>query len=146
MNSSTTPTSVPIFKSILKWSVVVAIAVAVIGGGIGFLAVGVNGLWSALFAAAITLLFTGITVVSVILASHLDQIFFMATILGAWILKFIVFLGALFLIRDLPIVHLFTLWLCLVVAVIATVIVDVVCVVRGRMGNVSDVRLPGDDK
>lgn len=141
MSMSQTPTSVPVFKRVLKWSVVVAIAVAVIGGVVGFVLAGAGGVWSALIGAGLTLLFAGITVVSLILAAHLDNVFFMAVILGAWLLKFVIFLGLMLAIKDAAFVHQWTLWGSLVGAVVGTLVVDVVCVVTGRIPNSGDVDL-----
>lgn len=141
MNTSDQPTSIPVFRRVLKWSAIVAAAVAVIGGVVGFIFAGWPGLVSALIGAALTLVFAGITVLSVILAARLDTTFFMATILGAWILKFIVFLGVMFAIKDQPFIHDWTLWGSLVAAVVGTLAVDVVCVLTGRMTSVSDTTL-----
>lgn len=141
MTTASEPTSVPVFKRVLKWSAAVALAVAVVGGAIGLIVAGVPGLVSALIAAALTLVFAGITVLSVILAAHLDTMFFLGIILGAWLLKFILFLGTLFAIRDQPFIHDWVLWGSLVAAVIGTLAVDVICVVTGRIGHVSDVQL-----
>lgn len=141
MSDDTQPTSVPVLRRILAWSAIVAAAVAVIGGVIGLLTAGVPGLVSALIGAAITLLFAGITVVSVLLAARLDQMFFMAMILGAWLLKFVLFLGIMFAIKGQPFIHDWTLWGSMVAAVLGTLVVDVACVMTGRMSHVSDVSL-----
>lgn len=141
MSSATEPTSVPVFKRVLKWSAIVALAVAVVGGVIGYLVAGMPGLVSALIGAAMTLVFAAITVLSLILAARLDTMYFMAVILGAWLLKFILFLGTLFAIRGQPFIHDWMLWGSLVAAVIGTLAVDVICVVTARIGHVSDVSL-----
>ena len=141
MSAQTDPTSIPVFKRVLIWSAVVAAGVAVVGGIVGVVVGGVPGLVSALIGAALTLLFAGITVLSLILAARLDQMFFLGVILGAWLLKFILFLGVLFAIKGQPFLHDWMLWGSLVVAVIGTLAVDVICVVTGRIGHVSDVDL-----
>lgn len=141
MSTTTEPASIPIFRRVLIWSALVAAIVAVVGGVIGFFVAGVPGLVSALIGAAITLVFAGITVLSVILAARLDTMFFMAVILGAWLLKFVLFLGTLFAIRGQAFIHDWMLWGSLVAAVVGTLAVDVVCVVTARIGHVSDVDL-----
>lgn len=141
MSTNQTPTSVPVFKRVLVWSAVVALAVAVVGGVVGLVVAGVAGLVSALIGAALTLLFAGITVLSLILAANLDNVFFMAVILGAWLLKFVLFLGLLLAVKNASFVHDWMLWGSLVAAVVGTLIVDVVCVVKGRIPNVGDVDL-----
>ncbi|MGO2112012.1 MAG: hypothetical protein ACTH31_10395, partial [Pseudoclavibacter sp.] len=101
-------------------SAIVAAVVAVIGGVTGYFVADFPGVVSALIGAAMTLLFTGITVLSLILAARLDTMFFMATILGAWLLKFILFLGTLFAIRGQDYIHDWMLWASLVAAVVGT--------------------------
>lgn len=137
----TEPTSVPVFRRVLRWSAVVAAAVAVVGGAIGFAVAGLPGFVSALIGAGLALLFAGVTVLSVILAARLDTMYFMAVILGAWLLKFVLVLGVLFAIRGQPFIHDWTLWGSLVAAVVGALVVDVVCVVTARLGYVSDARL-----
>lgn len=141
MTDVTEPTSVPVFRRVLRWSAVVAAIVAVVGGLIGFFVAGWPGVVSALIGAAITLVFAGITVLSLILAARVDTLYFMAVILGAWLLKFVLFLGVLFAIKGQPFIHDWMLWGSVVAAVIGTLIVDVACVVTARLGHVSDVKL-----
>ena len=140
------PTSVPIMREVLKWSVVLTVVIALVGGLIGWFVAGWPGVWSAVVAAVITLLFTGVTELSIILAARFDPIYFVALILGAWILKFLVFLGALALVKQLAFTHDWMLWSCMVVAMLGQLAIDVIVVARSRLGHVSDVRLPGDDE
>lgn len=140
------PSSIPVFRRVLRWSALVAVAVAVIGGIIGLLVGGVPGLVSAVIGAALTLAFAGITVVSVILAARFDPLYFTAIILGAWLLKFVLFLGVLLAIDGRPFIHEWVLWSSMLAGVLGTLAVDVLCVLRGRLANVSDIDLtPRDD-
>jgi len=143
MTSSNLPSSIPVFRRVLVWSCLVAAAVAVVGGGTGLLVGGMPGLWSAIAAAIMTLVFTGFTVVSLILAVRLNPMFFVMILLVAWALKFIVFLGVIIAIKDAPWVHPVMLFACLVAAVVGTLVVDVVVVLKARMSYASEVRLPG---
>jgi hypothetical protein len=49
-NTTNTPTSVPVMKRVLKWSLLLTLAIAVVGGITGYLVAGFPGLWSALVA------------------------------------------------------------------------------------------------
>ncbi|NLT27023.1 MAG: hypothetical protein GXX90_10355 [Microbacteriaceae bacterium] len=140
------PTSVPIMREVLKWSLVLTVAIAVVGGVVGWFVAGWPGLWSAVVAAVLTLLFTGVTELSIILAARYDPIYFVAVILGAWILKFLVFLGALALVKQLDFTHDWMLWSCMVLAMLGQLAIDVIVVARSRHGYVSEARLPGDDE
>lgn len=145
MSLDTEPTSAPIMRTILRWSLLLTLVIAVIGGIVGALVAGWPGVWSAVCAAVLTLLFTGVTSLSVLLANRFDTIYFMVIILGAWILKFLVFLGALALVKQLDFTSPWILWSCMVVAIVGQLAIDVVVVLRSRQGYVSDVRLPGGD-
>lgn len=148
--TASTPSSVPVFRRVLIWSSIAAGAVALIGGVIGLVTAGVPGLLSALVGAGVTLLFAGITVLSLLVAARLDTIFFMAIILGAWLFKIILVLGILLAIRGAAFVEPWVLWGCMVGGVVATLAVDVICVLRARLSSVSDIDLTpagqGDEK
>lgn len=141
--TTTPPSSVPILRRVLRWSLVLTAAIAVVGGVVGWFVAGWPGVWSALVAAGITLLFTGVTALSIIFAAKFDPIFFVAVILGAWVLKFLVFLGVLAIVKQLGFTHPWMLWSCMVAAMLGQLLVDVLVVTRSRQGYVSDTQLPG---
>lgn len=141
--------SAPVFKNTLKYGVLLAVAIGLVGGAIGFFAVGVTGLVSALIGAAMALLFLGVTAASILFANRvsgsdiLNPAYF-GIVMGAWMLKFIVFLVLVFVLRDQAWIDGTVLFVTLVVAVLGTLVVDLVVVARSRMPYVSDVTLPGD--
>lgn len=143
-----TPTSIPVMKRVLKWSLLLTLAIAVVGGVVGYFVAGMPGVWSALVAAGVTLLFTGLTVLSIMLAARFDPMFFIAVILGMWILKFIAFLGVLAIVKAFDFTHDWMLWSTMMAAMVGQLAIDVVVVQRSRQPYVSDVKLPGenDDK
>lgn len=140
-----TPTSVPVMKRVLKWSLLLTLAIAVVGGVVGYFVAGMPGVWSALVAAGVTLLFTGLTVLSIILAARFDPMFFIAVILGMWILKFIAFLGVLAIVKAFDFTHDWMLWSTMMAAMVGQLAIDVVVVQRSRQPYVSDVKLPGEN-
>ncbi len=149
MTSSTNPpTSVPVMRRVLRWSLLLTLAIAVIGGVIGYFVADWPGVWSALVAAGVTLLFTGLTVLSIILAARFDPMFFIAVILGMWILKFIAFLGVLAIVKAFDFTHDWMLWSTMMAAMVGQLAIDIIVVQRSRQPYVSDVALPGenDDK
>ncbi|MFD2758520.1 hypothetical protein [Gulosibacter faecalis] len=143
-NTTNTPTSVPVMKRVLKWSLLLTLAIAVVGGITGYLVAGFPGLWSALVAAGVTLLFTGLTVLSIILAARFDPMFFIAVILGMWLLKFVAFLGVLALVKAFDFTHDWVLWSTMMAAMVGQLAIDVIVVQRSRQPYVSDVKLPGE--
>lgn len=140
-----TPTSVPVMKRVLKWSLLLTLAIAVVGGVVGYFVAGMPGVWSALVAAGVTLLFTGLTVLSIMLSARFDPMFFIAVILGMWILKFIAFLGVLAIVKAFDFTHDWMLWSTMMAAMVGQLAIDVVVVQRSRQPYVSDVKLPGEN-
>lgn len=137
------PSSVPIMRTVLRWSIILAIAVAGIGGIIGWFVASWPGVWSAVIAAAVVLLFTAVTAISIIFAAKMPSTYFMAVILGAWLLKLVAFIGVLAIVRAFSFTHDWMLWGTMLVALVGALAIDVVVVLRSRQPYVSDVELPG---
>ena len=112
--------------------------IAAVGGVIGFVIDGWLGVVSALLGSAVALVFMGVTALSITLGlkfsggSVISGVFF-ATVLGAWFLKFVLFLGAVILIRNLTDLNPAIAFVCVIFAVIAALISDVVAVSRARI-------------
>ncbi|WP_368499544.1 hypothetical protein [Herbiconiux sp. A18JL235] len=143
-----TPSSSGIFATILKFDALLAAVIAVVGGVVGYLADGWTGTVSALIGTAMVLVFAGITAASILVAnrftaSPLYTTLFFVIVLGSWIVKFVLFIVLVVLLRGQPFVNDLILFLSIVVAVIGTLVVDVVVVAKGRMPYASDVKLPG---
>lgn len=137
-----------VFRTILIWGGLLALAIAVIGGGIGFLVDGVTGLVSALVGTAMSAVFLGITTGSILFANRFFgrdmyvPIFF-GVVLGGWILKFIVFLVLVFVLKDQPWLNSTVLFLSIVASVIGGLVIDVVVIARSRIPYVGDTVEPG---
>ena len=145
-----TPSSNRVFSTILRWDIILAVAIAVIGGVIGYVVDGWPGAISALIATALVLVFAGITVASILVAnrftaSPLYTTLFFVIVLGSWMLKFVLFIVIVLLLRGQPWTNGTVLFLSIVAAVIGTLVVDVVVVARTRMSYVSDVKLPSGE-
>ncbi len=143
------PSSTPVFQSVLRWGLVLAAAIAVVGGVVGFLAAGTPGLVSALIGALIGGLFLAVTAASILFANRLskgDMLHpaYFGIILGAWLIKFVLFLVIVFLLREQPWIDGTVLFLTLVAGVLGTLAIDVIVVARSRIPYASDVTLPGE--
>jgi len=112
--------------------------IAVAGGLIGFVVEGWVGVLSALLGSTVAFLFMGVTALSITLGlrfsgeSLISGVFF-ATVLGAWFLKFVLFLGAVYVIRNVTEINPAIAFVCVIFAVIAALISDVVAVSRARI-------------
>jgi hypothetical protein len=147
--SSTPISSTPILRTVLVWSGTVTAALLVLGGLVGYLVAGVDGLWSALAGVLIAAVFLAITAASILIANRWfgDALYvpiFFGIVLGGWILKFVVFLVALFVLRDQPWIVGPVFFLALVASVLASLLIDVVVLMRMRVPHASDVELPTD--
>ncbi len=148
-NPRTPISSTPILRTVLVWSGSVTAVLAVAGAVVGYLVAGADGLWSALAGVLIAALFLGITAASILIANRWfgDALYvpiFFGIVLGGWILKFVVFLVALFVLRDQPWIVGPVFFLALVASVLASLAIDVVVLTRMRVPHVSDVQLPTD--
>jgi hypothetical protein len=141
---SNSASAVPVLRRALVWGALVCLVIAVVGGVIGVFVAGATGVVSALIGAAIAAAFLAVTALSILVANRATIELFFGIVLGAWLLKAVVFMGALFLLRGQPFIHGPVLFGVLAAAVLATLVVDVLVVTRSRVPYVSDAKLPGD--
>ncbi|MET0932408.1 MAG: hypothetical protein ABWX56_01745 [Mycetocola sp.] len=143
--------SAEIFRASLKWGGILAVAIAVVGGTLGYLVDGNRGLISALVGTAMSIVFLGITAASILFANRwfgtdLFVPIFFGIVMGGWLIKFVLFLVLAVLLKDEPWINPTVLFLSIIAGVIAALTVDVIIVSKSRMPYASDVSLPGDDK
>lgn len=136
--------AIPILRRALVLGGVFALALAVVGSVVGYLVAGGTGVLSALIGAGMAAVFLGITAFSILLASRYDILAFFGIVMGAWLLKFILFLVLAVALRDQDFIDQTVMFVTLVVGVIGTLVVDMVVVARSRLPYVSDIALPGD--
>ncbi|EAR25084.1 membrane protein [marine actinobacterium PHSC20C1] len=134
----------------IAYGAILTVAIAVVGSIIGFLVAGSPGLISALIGAGLTALFMGFTAGSIVLASratHGDpsSTLFFGIVLGAWLLKFVVFIAILVILRGQPFLEPLVFFFAILAAVIGSLVVDVLAFVRARESYVPGVSLPGED-
>ncbi len=144
-------TAAPVLRRALVYGAGLSFAIAIIGSVVGALVAGLPGMLSALIGAGMGFVFLGLTAASVLLAdrvtgSDLLSPAYFGIVIGAWILKFIVFLALVFTLRGADFVEPVVLFVCLVAAVIGGLVTDIIAVTRSRVPYVSDVRLPSKDE
>lgn len=133
----------------LRYGAIVALAVAVVAGTIGWFTSGLPGLLGGLLGAALSAVFLGLTAVSILIAGRVTRgdagnpVFF-AIVLGVWVLKLIAFVVAAILMRAWDAVDPVVFFWAVIAAVVGTLGGDVVAMARTRIPYVSDVQLPGD--
>lgn len=137
----------PLFRRILVQGAVLALALAVVGGVVGFLVAGGPGLTGGLIGAVMSVVFCGLTAVSVLLAIRFSggQMIsgaFFGTIMGMFLVKFVLFIVVLVLLKDRDWVNTPVLAIAIIVGVIGSLVIDVTVIAKGRVPI--DVPLPGD--
>jgi hypothetical protein len=140
-------TYAPILKNALRYGGLLAIVIAVVGSIVGFLVAGVPGLVSALLGAVLTMVFMGLTAVSVLIAGRATRndplsVKFYGIVMGVWVLKFIVFILVILAIRGQAFVAPYVFFVSVLVAVIGSLVVDCVAYARSRVPYTDSV-LPG---
>lgn len=142
-------TVVPLLTRSLLYGAIVAVAVAIVAGGIGWAGSGVPGLLGGLLGAALSAVFLGLTAISMLVAGRVTRgdtgnPAFFGIVLGIWVLKLVAFVVAAVLMRGWDAVDpVFFFW-AVVAAVLGSLIGDTVALARTRIPYVSDIELPGD--
>jgi hypothetical protein len=131
-----------ILTQVLRYTGLLAIVIAVVGGGLGFVFAGTDGLISALIGTVLSVLFASITAASIIGAMRFDIAAFFGIVMGAWLMKIIVFIVILALLRDAPFVNTIVLFVTVIAGAVGTMLIDVLVVFKSRLGYASNVVLP----
>ncbi|MBX9718469.1 MAG: hypothetical protein K2X36_06455 [Microbacteriaceae bacterium] len=144
-------TAAPVLRRALVYGAALSFAIAIIGSVAGALVAELPGMVSALIGAGMGFVFLALTAASILLAdritySDLLSPAYFGIVIGAWIIKFIVFLALVFTLRDAAFVEPVVLFVSLVAAVIGGLVTDIIAVTRSRVPYASDVRLPGKDE
>ncbi len=133
--------SAPIITRALVYGGTVTVAVAVIGSIIGFLVAGAPGVASALFGAALTAFFMGLTTLSILVAQRVtankpSMSVYFAIVIGVWLLKFVVFVVVLLVLRGAPWIDPYVFFFSVIAAVVGSLIADVVAVAGAQISPV----------
>lgn len=138
-----------VHRALVFGGVVLAV-VAIVGSVVGYLVAGTSGLVSALFAAALTALFLGMTTVSVFIADRVTRgsrstgLYF-GIILGVWVLKFVVFVVVLLLSRGAEWLNPYVFFYALIAAVVGSLIADVVALRGAQVSAPATEGVPAAD-
>ena len=120
----------------LRWGAALSLGVALVVSLIGLVLAGLPGLASGLVGAAAAVLFLGVTEVGLLLAGRFmggNPIGTATVLLSGWFVKVVVFLIAMIALRAQPWVQPYFLFASIVLAVLASLVVDAVVVARARI-------------
>lgn len=128
--------STQVFGKALKLSALLVVSVAVICSIIGFLVIGIDGLWTALIGSAIALVFTSLTVLSVLFGARLPLGGFYGLVLGGWLLKIVLFAVLMAALQRTDFIHGPTLFFAIVLSVLGSLGIDSWVVLRSRIPTI----------
>lgn len=147
--SASPVSSNPILRVTLFAGGAVGLVVIVLATLIGWWAAGGEGAASGAIGAAVGMIFPALTAVSILVANRWFgspaylQIFF-GVVLGGWLVKFILVIVAFLVLAQVEWLVDIVFYLSLVVAAVASLVVDLVVMSRMRLPGVSDITLPGE--
>ena len=146
MSAQTPPRSFHVLAS-LKWPAIVIAILAVGGAVVGYFVSGVPGLVSGLLGAAMWLVFLALTAISIQVAIRVTKhdpgspVFF-AIVLGSWLLKLVLFVLLSVWLRSQPWLDPTVFFVTVIIAVIGSLVFDVIAFQRARVPYVGDMELP----
>ena len=132
-----------LLRRVLLYGAGLSIAIAVVGSVIGFVVGGTDSLIGVLAGAAMALLFTSLTALSILLAVRVTKMdmlnpLFFGIVLGVMVLKFILFVVVANLLGGVDAIDPLALYLTVIVAVLGTLITDSVAFMQSRVPYVDD--------
>jgi hypothetical protein len=135
----------------LRYGSVVAAVILVFGCVLGYLFAGVPGLLSALGGVILAAAFMALTAVSILVAERVTKgqsssgMYFLI-IIAAWAVKVVVFIGLALVLREQTWFVPGWFFGAVVVAILGSLIADILAFTRARVPYVGDIPLPGDEK
>lgn len=129
----TISTTNQVFSRVLKLGTILIAAIAVVGGALGYLFAGTNGLTSALIGSGLALLFVSMTALSVQLGAKLPLAGFFGVVMGGWLLKLVGFIITLALLKSADFINGPVLFFTIVGSVLGALAIDAVVVLRSRI-------------
>lgn len=122
-----------LFQMIFKYSAILVLAITIIGGGLGYLFDGVDGMVSALIGATMAIVFSLLTAVSVFIGGRLSLAAFYGAVLGGWLVKIVLFAIALAGLQTLEFINGVVLFLSIVATILGTLVIDSLAALRARI-------------
>jgi hypothetical protein len=139
-------TSTAVFRAALRGMLWLLAVLVVVGPGVGWAVVGSAGAWAALIGVAITLVFSGTTVVAMLATAESDATTTLAVVMGSWLAKMLVVIVVLGVLRGHDFYDRTTLAVVLLIGVIGSAVLDYRAVRQGRVPYVQALAPTGDHR
>lgn len=122
-----------LFRSVLlRGSLLIGI-IAIIGSLVGYLVDGSRGLTSALIGSALALVFTTLTLASLIIGRKLSLGGFFGVVMGGWLLKLVGFAVLVGSLQGAEFINGPVLFFALVAAILGSLVIDSIAVLSARI-------------
>lgn len=121
-----------IFNAALKSMIILVAVVLVVGSLVGYFTTGLPGLWAALLAVGVTLIFSGTTIWSMIYTADKSPNTTMAVVLGAWVAKMLFFIIVLAILATFDFYDKTTFAILVLIGVFGSALLDMRAVIKGR--------------
>lgn len=122
-----------VYHRALRGMLVLVATVAVLGVALGYATSGVPGVWGALIGAAVALVFSGTTVISMLKTADASPTTTATVILGAWLVKMMLLIALFAVLDGMDFYDREVLVVVVLVAVLGSVFVDYRAVTQGRV-------------
>jgi len=122
-----------LFRTVLVQGAILTALIAVVGGVVAYLAVGLPGLFSAIIGSAIALSFGSLTAIAVWLGGKLPLGGFYGVVLGGWLAKIIIFIIILSILNKTEGLNRPTIFFAIVASVLGGLAIDAIAVLRSRV-------------
>ena len=132
------PTSQPLLLKAVKWGVISAVLLVIVFAAIGWFVSGETGVVGGAIGAAIAGIFITLTAGSIAFANRFSksplflQIFF-SIVMGAWLVKIVLFFVAAMLLKDQAWLNSTLMFIGIIVGVIVSLTVNAIVFARGRI-------------
>lgn len=142
-------TVAPLLTAALRYGAIVAGAVAIVAGAIGWATSGGPGLLGGLLGAVAAAVFVGLTAVSILIAGRVAKgdatnPAFFGIVLGVGAIKIVLFVIAAIALRGVEGLDFVIFFWAVIAATFGSLVADMVAFARTRIPYVSDIELPGD--
>jgi len=121
------------FATALRYLAILLVVLTLVGGTVGYLVHGLPGLWGVLLGVAGTALFSVPTVASMYVSARRNVAVMSGAMIGSWVLKMALLLGAILALRPLEFYSKPFLVGTIFVGAVTAVLLDVMAVLRTRM-------------
>ncbi|WP_420110698.1 hypothetical protein [Pseudactinotalea sp.] len=122
-----------LFRTIQRRLLLLSVAVTVLGAGIGYLVAQTPGLWGALIAAGLGLVFTFTTVATLRFLVGRGPELLQIALIGSWLLKMVLVVVLMLWLRSQDFYHRGVFFVTLAVVVISAIVVEIGTVATARI-------------